>query len=249
MTTGPDGITDAYRPLHDYLMAASENAVALSLGDIESIVGFELPERASQDDSWWSSTPRNSWARAWLRAGREVAFDVDEGTAVFSVQPFKPQFDLELTIKQRRREEEHARSALRYPPSEVSNLLLGWWEPHVVYLLRKPAVGLFKVGLTIEGSRRRIKEQTARGRADVFSTLVVPNRWAAKLVETAVLVDTDHVRKLGDPFNHHNGQTEHWDDSVPPPGLALIACDLSEDEDLRYWSVSCTRTAANFAPL
>lgn len=245
MTTGSDGVTEFYRPLYEVLMAGSTDDVVLTIADLESILGFELIERAQLDPSWWAPVPRNSWARSWLRADRLATLDPDSATVTFAIGSVETGFDLERHIAQRRREENHARAALGWGPVETQ-LRDRWWEPHVVYVIHVRAERLYKVGLTRHDTRR-LRELTARGRADIVSTLMVANRWAAKLVEVAVLDATDSVRREADRFNHHNGQTEHWGDSLAPPSLEPIADDLARDEELRYWSVSYDRGGAAFS--
>ena len=70
--------------------------------------------------------------------------------------------------------------------------------------------------------------------------MTVANRWAAKLVESAVLEQTDQARVDGERTYLH-GHTEHWTDAVPPPALEPIVDNLAADSSLRSWSVSEVR--------
>ena len=59
-----------YAPLTRYLTAQSGDRVALTLAEIEAIVGVPLPAGARRRD-WWTSTPGRSavrpavWAAGW----------------------------------------------------------------------------------------------------------------------------------------------------------------------------------------
>ncbi|WP_140162869.1 hypothetical protein [Agreia sp. VKM Ac-1783] len=147
-----------------------------------------------------------------------------------------PPVDLEWVVAQRRRDQNHTRDCLRYGASDYE-LAQRWWEPHLVYVLRVHAEGLYKVGLTRHDSRR-IRDLTARGRADVVDFLLMANRHAARLLEIVVLNATDSARRFADRMNQHHGQTEHWDGSLSPLALEPIAAALSLDEHLVYWSVT-----------
>jgi hypothetical protein len=141
--------------------------------------------------------------------------------------------DLEWVVAQRRRDENNTRECPRRGAFDYE-LAQRWWEPHLVYVLHVHAEGLYEVGLTRHDSRR-IRDLTARGRANVVDSLLVANRHAARLVEIAVLDATDSARRLADRLNHHDGQTEHWDDSLTPLALEPIAAAVSLDEYLVYW--------------
>jgi hypothetical protein len=147
-----------------------------------------------------------------------------------------PPVDLAWVVAQRRRDKNNARDCLRYGPFD-HELAQRWWEPHLVYVLHVHAEGLYKVGLTRHDSRR-IRDLTARGRADVVDSLRMANRHAARLVEIAVLDATDSARQFADRLNYHHGQTEHWDDSLAPPALEPIAAEIALDEMLKNWSVT-----------
>lgn len=244
MTTGPDGITEFYRTLYAYLMSAPASHVVLRFDEIESVLGFGLVERAQQDPMWWSATPRNSWARSWLRANRLATLDPEGRTVTFSPGSVATSEDLEALVAQRRREDNYASEALWRGPIDTE-IRDRWWEPHLVYVIHVHAERLYKVGLTRHDTRR-LRELTARGRADIVCTVLVANRWAAKLVEVAVLDETDTARRAADRFNYHNGQTEHWDDSTAPPALEPIVEGLSSDGRLRYWLLSESRRGEDF---
>lgn len=233
MTTEPDGITEFYRPLYAFLMSAPARDVVLKLDEIESILGFQFIERSRQDPVWWRSTPRNSWARSWLKANRHATLDVQADTVTFSIGSVERVEDLDALVAQRRREDNYAREALLRGPIETE-IRDRWWEPHLVYVIHVHVERLYKVGLTRHDTRR-LRDLTARGRADVVASLLVANRWAAKVLEVAVLDATDPARRVADRFNHHNGQTEHWDDSMPPPALEPTAEALALNDGLRYW--------------
>lgn len=67
-----------YDPLRQYLLAlpAAVGDKTLSFGELEHILGFELPDTARDRRQWWenpsSPTSGHSQARAWLGAGWKV---------------------------------------------------------------------------------------------------------------------------------------------------------------------------------
>lgn len=225
-----------YRPLHDFLVAGPAADIVLPLAEVEAVLGFPLPSSASIDPFWWRSTARNKWARSWLKADRIATLDAEGQAVTFTPGLYSPPVDNTWSVAQRRREENHARDALRYPPVDM-HIRDRWWEPHFVYVVHVHSERLYKVGVTRHDARR-LREVTARGRADVVTMSLMPNRHAARLVEIAVLDATDSARRVADRFNHYNGQTEHWDDSLQPPELEPIAEALALDESLPNWKLS-----------
>lgn len=227
-------VPPSYRQLHEWLMSQSDPEVSLSIPDIEETIGV-LPDRAWTDQGWWSSVPRNAWARAWLLAGREAVLNVSEGLVVFIPWVFKP-IDSEATRARQLMERNYAAGELAWPPSAF-HIQLRWWERHFVYIVHIPEDGLYKVGVTRRNSSR-LQNLTARGRATVIALLQVANLWAAKLVEFEALEATRHVQRVGDPFTYLNGQYECWDDSFAPPDLVAIAERFDSNPALVSWSVS-----------
>ncbi|PPH21687.1 hypothetical protein [Rathayibacter toxicus] len=198
MTTSPDGVTEHYRPLHEVLLSASAGDVVLTLDEIKSILGFELLERARQDPFWWAPVPRNSWAPTQLKADRLATLDAHSGTVTFSIGSISTVEDLGALTAQRRREDNYAREALLRGPV-ATEIRDRWWEPHLVYIIHVHAERLYKVGLTRHDTHR-LRDLTARGRADIVNTLLMADRWSAKLVEVAVLDTTDSTRRVAWPI-------------------------------------------------
>ncbi|MDN4641782.1 hypothetical protein QCD70_16140 [Agreia sp. PsM10] len=231
-----DGVPAKYRPLLDFLLEAPPTEVVLPIADVESILNFGLPGPAHDDPFWWRSIPRNSWARSWLRADRIATLNSEDGTVTFTPGVYSPPVDHQWMIAQRHREATYARECLSSRPMDI-HLRDRWWEPHLVYILHIHAEGFYKVGVTRHDARR-LRDLTARGRAGVEASSMLANRHAARLVEIAVLDATDSARRVADRYNHHNGQTEHWDDSVPPPALEPIAAAFALDECLPNWALS-----------
>jgi len=72
----PPTLTGKYAPLHKYLEDRYADMVVLSFGQIESLLGFALPESARTKPEWWSAdtTPVDptSCSAAWTLAGRSA---------------------------------------------------------------------------------------------------------------------------------------------------------------------------------
>lgn len=63
-----------YGPLYRFLVENPADTVVLSLSDVESLLGTELPQSAFQP-GWWSNSRGRPHARSWMVAGWLVAFD------------------------------------------------------------------------------------------------------------------------------------------------------------------------------
>lgn len=63
-----------YAALHKYLKERYADAVTMSFGQIEDVLGSELPEMARAQPEWWTATNVESGncpqSRAWALAGR-----------------------------------------------------------------------------------------------------------------------------------------------------------------------------------
>src|SRR6185369_7678640 len=63
-----------YLSLYTYLANRYANVVVLTFAQIESLVGFALPERARTDREWWTrartSEPQTQYLDAWILASR-----------------------------------------------------------------------------------------------------------------------------------------------------------------------------------
>jgi len=59
-----------YEPLTQFLSAQQAHEVPMSFSEIERVLGFRLPEKASGIRAWWSNNPSNNvMTKAWLAAG------------------------------------------------------------------------------------------------------------------------------------------------------------------------------------
>ncbi len=59
-----------YSALGDYLKGQPRDAVPMTFGEIEKIVGAKLPASAHKHRPWWSNNPDNSvMTKVWLDAG------------------------------------------------------------------------------------------------------------------------------------------------------------------------------------
>jgi hypothetical protein len=81
------GRRSRYDPLRQYLADRTEAVVRLTFGDVERILGVELPKSARQYRPWWANEEAGTHvhARAWLDAGRRTAnVDLNAGTVEFA---------------------------------------------------------------------------------------------------------------------------------------------------------------------
>lgn len=63
-----------YAPLEDLLRGHSQDIVRLSLEQIETTLGFRLPDSARRHRGWWANqAASHAQARAWMNAGWKVA--------------------------------------------------------------------------------------------------------------------------------------------------------------------------------
>jgi len=73
-----------YRLLSDYLYNSEHSRISLSFGDLEQILGFELPPSAYKYREFWANTKSHSIALSWLGVGFEtVEVDVRKKLIVF----------------------------------------------------------------------------------------------------------------------------------------------------------------------
>lgn len=62
-----------YEPLEVFLNAQQTVEVPMTFEEIERVLGFRLPPRASGHRAWWSNNPSNNvMTKAWLAAGFET---------------------------------------------------------------------------------------------------------------------------------------------------------------------------------
>jgi hypothetical protein len=74
-----------YDALGRYLTAQPAGDVPMTFGEIERVLGLQLPLSARKHRPWWSNNPRNSvMTQVWLDAGFETEqVDMGRGTLVF----------------------------------------------------------------------------------------------------------------------------------------------------------------------
>ena len=59
-----------YAALETYLRESGQEVISMTFGDIEKIVGADLPPSAFKHRPWWSNNPSNSViTHSWLKAG------------------------------------------------------------------------------------------------------------------------------------------------------------------------------------
>lgn len=69
---------------HLKFRGAFTRLVKLSFARIDGLIGSNLPMDAYRHEAWWSNSPSNTHAKAWLDAGWEVQeVNLKEGCAVF----------------------------------------------------------------------------------------------------------------------------------------------------------------------
>jgi len=69
---------------HLKFRGAFTGLVKLSFARIDGLIGSNLPMSAYRDEVWWSNSPLNAHAKAWLDAGWEVQeVNLKEGYVVF----------------------------------------------------------------------------------------------------------------------------------------------------------------------
>lgn len=63
-----------YLPLCEFLSNVRESEISVSFAEIESILGFPLPESARKYPAWWANeqSGSHSHASAWIEAGWET---------------------------------------------------------------------------------------------------------------------------------------------------------------------------------
>ncbi len=82
-----------YEPLTHFLEGQRAHEVPMTFDEIERVLGFRLPEKASGSRAWWSNNPSNNvMTKAWLAAGyvtervdmagRRLVFRRDRGAAI-----------------------------------------------------------------------------------------------------------------------------------------------------------------------
>ena len=71
-----------YDPLNDRLRETRGNEVRLSFGEIERLLGAQLPKGAREKRTWWAND-ESGHAAAWTAAGFEADVDLEGQTVVW----------------------------------------------------------------------------------------------------------------------------------------------------------------------
>jgi hypothetical protein len=58
-----------YDPLAPLLAGQNVRRVVLAFGELETVLGFTLPDSARTYPQWWENHPGHSQAKAWLDSG------------------------------------------------------------------------------------------------------------------------------------------------------------------------------------
>ena len=59
-----------YAALETYLRESGQEVISMTFGDIEKVLGADLPPSAFKHRPWWSNNPSNSViTNSWLKAG------------------------------------------------------------------------------------------------------------------------------------------------------------------------------------
>ena len=79
-----DKVSIKYRKLAEFLLASGETRVQLTYSQIESILGFALPDTARNfPKSYWANTETHSYSSSWMAVGYKTRVDVDTNTVTF----------------------------------------------------------------------------------------------------------------------------------------------------------------------
>ncbi|HVZ20106.1 MAG TPA: hypothetical protein VG871_03535 [Vicinamibacterales bacterium] len=79
-------IAGQYASLHAYLEHRFASNVVLTFEQIESLLGFALPQPASTEPGWWTAAgagDADRHAEAWIRAGRSATPNLAARTIAF----------------------------------------------------------------------------------------------------------------------------------------------------------------------
>ena len=73
-----------YRRLTEWLASTNEKTVSITFSQIESLIGFPLPNSARAYREFWANTTTHSIALSWLSIGyKTVDVNLDTETIVF----------------------------------------------------------------------------------------------------------------------------------------------------------------------
>ena len=82
-----------FRPLHKYLDMRFADAVVLTFGQVEDLLGHALPIQAFSEKAWWGTAVAGSalspQATAWVQANRTATVNLSARTVMFERGPEK----------------------------------------------------------------------------------------------------------------------------------------------------------------
>ena len=77
-------VSSKYRSLAEYLLSSNETTVTLTYSQIESILGFALPDTARKfKQSYWANTETHSYSSSWMSVGYSARVNVNTNTVTF----------------------------------------------------------------------------------------------------------------------------------------------------------------------
>lgn len=236
-----------YSPLFDYLMEHNdEDSITLSFEEIETILGRPLPSSArTYSIGWWTTNPTATQARSWLAASRHPRPTGDGHVEFISASTISRNGAFK-NLRITRMVVEYARDRLNdSAPLDkwMREITDGWWEPHVVYVIRYGEANITKVGLTnVNSSRIRMLTQIG---GELVDTLQVPNRWVARVLESECLTFVDEYR-VEPPLwlAQVAGATEFWRDGFELPPLSQVFETVCGTETGNSWNTSIARSGA-----
>jgi hypothetical protein len=81
----PPGLSRRSAPLFKYLDDRYAEAVVLTFGEIEDLLGFALPALARLSDAWWTAPEPDAvqFADSWIQAGRTARPNLQARTVAF----------------------------------------------------------------------------------------------------------------------------------------------------------------------
>jgi hypothetical protein len=87
----PPIMPGSYLLLHQYLQYRYADRVVLTFGQIESLIGFALPDEARLNHQWWTNVEvtagESIYSDAWRSAGRSAVPNLLAQTVAFDRAP------------------------------------------------------------------------------------------------------------------------------------------------------------------
>lgn len=78
-----------YQKLYSHLCGLGTREWRATFGEVEAIIGFNLPNSARDHRAWWANDSSHTYAHAWLNAGwKTVKVDMAAETLLFRREDF-----------------------------------------------------------------------------------------------------------------------------------------------------------------